>query len=349
MKPLALLLSSLLLLTACSEKPTIEQETEIRRISVAPMAITPRSVVGQIHSLGVLESAGSVIVNVEFSAPVNKIFVDEGQRVKQGQTLVSFDSSKLALKREQIHQNLTQAKSQLKNETANFDRLTILAEQQSVSQQQLDNAAFGFQSAQANVSQLQAQLQLIENDLTNSTVLSPINAVVSEKLIEAGMITAARDPLFKLEADNSMRFVCFVSESVLPYLQVGLRTKVTTVTGVYESSIYSISAKADTQTGNFEVKVLLDNADGRLRPGMTGNIILTTLPAEEQIVIPEQALAAYDDHHVVYRIEDGKAIRQRVDVHLGFNDQLFVNKGLAFGQKIATEHVNLLTDGSEVE
>ncbi|WP_101760536.1 efflux RND transporter periplasmic adaptor subunit [Oceanicoccus sp. KOV_DT_Chl] len=349
LKTLYLTLSTALLVIACSDQAPLDSEAIDRRISVAPITITPRAVVGQIHSLGVLESAGSVTVNVEFSAPVTKILVDEGQRVKKGQALLSFDTSKLALQREQTLQNLAQAQSQLTNETSNFERLTVLAKQQSVSQQQLDNAAYTFQSAQANVSQLQATLKLIEKDLTSSNVISPINAVVSEKLVEVGVVTSPMEPLLKLEADNSMRFVCFVSESVMPYLQVGLRAKVSTVAGTFESSIYSISAKADSQTGNFEIKVLLENDTGRLRPGMTGDIVLTTLPVEEQIVIPEQALAAYNDHHVVYRIEDGKAIRQRVDVRLGFNDQLFVNKGLKFGQMIATEHVNLLTDGSEVE
>lgn len=350
-KPLfpLLVITCLCLLAACSEPPPAEPQAETRRIRVAAMEITPRSVVGEIRSLGVLESAGEVTTNVEFSAPVKKILVDEGQRVRKGQVLLAFDTSKLALQREQTAQNLTQAKAQLDNERANLDRLQVLVKQQSISQQQLDNATLAVDSAKARVSQLSAQLKLIEKDLANSDVISPIDGVISEKLIQPGTVTSAMEPLLKIEADNTMRFVCFVAESVLQYLEVGSRAKVTTVTGSYESSIYSIAAKADPHTGNFEVKVLLQNEDGLLRPGMTGSIVLTTLPIDEQIVIPEQALAAYNGHYVVYRVEDGKAIRQRVDVRLGFNDQLFVSKGLEFGQYIATEHVDLLTHGTEVE
>ena len=343
------ILLTLLLTTGCSQEQSDVVSVEKSRISVQPLLIEPHSVVGHIESLGVLESAEAITVNVEFSAPVKKVFVHEGQRIKKGQPMLSFDTGKLALQREQVHQDMTQEITQLGSDGANLERLKILAEKQSVSRQRLDDATFSYQGAQARVSQLQAKLKLIDKDIANSQVKSPIDAVVGERFVEAGIITSPMQPLFSLEADNSMKFVCYVSESLLPYLEEGSPARVVTVNGVFESAIYSISAKSDPHTGNFEVKILLENELGQLRPGMTGDVKLTTLASEKQIVIPEKALGAYNGQHVVYRIEEGKAIRQRVKVQLGFDDKLFVSKGLEYGQSIATEHVDLLTDGTEVE
>lgn len=320
-----------------------------RRIEIEVMKIEPQTVTGHIKSLGVMESAEAINVNVEFSAPVKRVYVREGQRVKAGDRLLSFDTSKLKLQREQTLQNMAQAESQRENEASNLRRLTVLAEQQSVSQQQLDNAVFSFQGLEARVKQLQAQLSLIDKDLKNSQVLSPLAGVVGERLVEVGESISAMQPLFSLEADNSMKFVCYVSESVLSLIEEGLPATVSTVNGVFESTIYSIAAKADANTGNFEVKVLLDNSLGQFRPGMTADVELTTLAVKDQIILPEQVLTAHNGEHVVYRIEDGRAIRQPVSVRLGFEDQLFITKGLALGQVIASTHVTLLTDGTEVD
>lgn len=348
---LTLFLSASLLLSACGGEPQkIQSDDEPkRRIGVEVMTIEPQTIVGHIKSLGVMESAEAVNINVEFAASVKQVHVREGQRVEAGDKLLSFDTSKLKLKREQTLQNIAQAESQRENEAANLRRLTVLAEQQSVSRQQLDSAVFAFQGLEAKVKQLQAQLSLIDKDLKNSQVISPLSGVVGERLVEVGESTSAMQPLFSLEADNSMKFVCYVSEAVLPLIQEGLPATVTTVNGVFESTIYSISAKADANTGNFEVKVLLDNALGQFRPGMTADVELTTLAVQNQIILPEQVLTAHNGEHVVYRIEDGKAIRQPVSVRLGFEDRLFITKGLSLGQVIAITHVTLLTDGTEVD
>ena len=349
---LSLLFSITLLLSACgSDVPEQGEQADDqqRKIQVEVMTIEPQTVVGHIKSLGVMESAEAVTVNVEFSAPVKRVHVREGQRVKAGDKLLTFDTGKLKLQREQTLQNIAQATSQMENEKANFGRLKVLAEQQSVSQQQLDSAMFAFKGLEANVKQLQAQLQLIDKDLKNSQVMSPLAGVVGERLVEVGESTSAMQPLFTLEADNSMKFVCYVSESVLPLIQEGLPAKVMTVNGDFDSTIYSISAKADANTGNFEVKVLLDNTLGQFRPGMTADVELTTLAVKDQIILPEQVMTAYNGEHVVYRIEEGVAVRQPVSVRLGFEDQLFITQGLALGQVIATTHVSLLTDGTMVD
>lgn len=352
-KPLVFpfLLTLLFLLNACGGEPQPVRSTDEppRRIQVEVMTIEPQTIVGHIKSLGVMESAEAVTINVEFSAPVKRVYVREGQRVQAGDKLLSFDTAKLKLRREQTLQNIAQAKSQRENEASNLRRLTILAEQQSVSQRQLDNAVFSFQGLDAKVKQLQAQLSLIDKDLKNSQVLSPLSGVIGERLVEVGESTSVMQPLFNIEADNSMKFVCYISESVLSLIEEGLPATVSTVNGVFESTIYSIAAKADANTGNFEVKVLLDNSLGQFRPGMTADVELTTKAVNNQIVLPEQVLATYNGEHVVYRIADGVAIRQPVSVRLGFEDQLFITKGLALGQVIASTHVSLLTDGTEVE
>jgi membrane fusion protein (multidrug efflux system) len=340
---------STFLISGCSQEPPAAPQAQASRaIPVATLTINPQTVQGAIRSLGVLESAEAVTVNVDFAAPVKQVHVREGQSVNVGDKLLSFDTSKLSLQREQTLQNIAQAKSQAENQQATLRRMQVLAEQQSVSQQELDQANFSYQGLLAKVKQLEAKLSLIDKDLQKATVISPLDAVVGQRLVEKGEATSAMQPLFTLEASNSMKFVCYVSEAALPLIKEGAKAQVTTVTGQYDTAVYSIGAKADPNTGNFEIKLLLDNDQGQLRPGMTGRAALDTIAVADQIVLPETAVAAFDGEHVVYVVEGSTVRRQPVKVYLGFDDQLFVSQGLQAGQVVANSQVHLLTDGSEV-
>ncbi len=351
--PQRLFISILLatLVEGCSkseEASTTNLETE-KRIAVYAKTLKSETIIGKTKTFGIFESAEEVQINVEFAATIQKILVHEGERVSQGQDLAILSTDKLVLQKEQTKQNIIQANSQLESVASNYQRLQQLAEQQTISKQQLEDAALKVNSAKAVVKQLEAQLKLIDRDINNSVVRSPIAGLISERKVEAGTALSSMQPILTIEADGMLRVSTYISESELPYMRTGNHADIITAVGDFTSTIYSISAKADPSTGNFEVKLVLDNQQGLLRPGMTAKVRLTTIPIEDQIIIPEDALSFYKGRHVVYVIKEGKAERRFVNISLGFEDSLLVKQGLDNGEAIATRHVDLLTDGSLVE
>ncbi|TQV78050.1 efflux RND transporter periplasmic adaptor subunit [Exilibacterium tricleocarpae] len=348
MKYIAVFTSAVTLLACQPESPQHQFDTQ-QSIKVKTATLMPTTVTGKVNVFGVLESAEEVALNVEFSAPVEKVLVDEGQAVIDGQPLLIFDDSKLQLSLQQTQHMLEQALTQQENARLNFSRLQTLLANNTVSQQQFDEARFARDVADAKTRELKASLQLIERDLGNTTLTSPIDAVVGERRVEAGQSVTAYQPLLTLQAVKSVKVSVFVGEHHLPYLRVGNRGWVKTVAGTLESEIYSISATADARTGNFEVKLLLDNTHGRLKPGMTANVTLLSVPIPEQLIIPEAALVAWQGQHVVYVAENDRARRQPVEVMLGFEDHLYVRRGLAAGDQLIVIGARQVTEGSLLE
>ena len=338
-----------LLLAGCSEEKASSEFHGKPHITVRAVQIEPRSFIATIQCFGVLEAANEVNLNVDFSAPVAEVLVDEGQRVHKGQVLLRFDTEKLRLNYKQTKSALAQTKANLENHSLTQARIQALLKKKTVSQQVADDARFDYEAARAKVEEMKSSLQLIKRDLDNSEVLSPIDAVVSGKMIEAGQNATAFQPLLLLEAVESIKVSVYVGEKVVSQLRVGDPARINSVAGSFDSAIYSVGAKSDPQTGNFEIKLLLDNSDRHLKPGMTADVQLTTQPLNERLVIPEGSLVGNEGQYVVYQIIEGKAVRTAVEVNLEYDDQLIVTSGLRGGETLIVAGAEKVSHGAKVE
>ena len=344
-----LLVFAVILLVACDSDPKLNHFEASPVIKVQTQVMQATTLQGEIKVFGVVESAKKIDLNVEFSAPVEKVLVDEGQTVRRQQPLLILDTDKLSLMLQQTQQVLAQARAHKENAALRFKRVETLKNRDSVSQQQYDEAGFALDEATARIRELMAQLHIIERDLENRVVRSPVDAIVDRRHIEVGQSITAYEPLITLQAIESYKVSVFVGEHRLPYLQVGNHGRIDTVAGTFESTIYSISADSDAQTGNYEIKLLLNGESNRLRPGMTAEVRLMSSVIPGQLVVPESALFAWQGQHVVYTVENGRAQRHPVEVAIGFDDRLIIDSGLNVGDEVVIAGANQLTQDSLVE
>ena len=338
-----------ILLTACNPDLQVNHFQASPVIKVQTQVMQATTLQGEMQVFGVVESAKKIDLNVEFSAPVEKVLVDEGQTVRRQQPLLILDTDKLSLTLKQTQQVLAQARTQKENAALRFGRVKQLKNRDTISQQQYDEAGFALDEATARIRELTAQLQIIERDLENRVVRSPVDAIVDRRHIEAGQSITAYQPLITLQAIESYKVSVFVGEHHLPYLQVGNHGRIETVAGTFESKIYSISADSDEQTGNYEIKLLLNGESNRLRPGMTAEVRLMSSVIPGQLVVPESALFAWQGQHVVYTVENGRAQRHPVEVAIGFDDRLIIDSGLNVDDEVVIAGANQLTQDSLVE
>ena len=342
----ALLLSAAL--TGCEPEPPQDTFRTQPAIPVETTTLTPSTLQGELHLHGVLESAEEVVVNVEFPAPVLRVLAEEGHQVASGQPLLELDTGKLALQLRQTEHLLEQAQTNLDGTRLRLARLEALALGGVISDQHLDDARLAHESAVARVKELESRRQLVARDLEHRIVKSPTDAIVGARHVEAGQSIMAYEPLMTLHAVRSMTISVFVGEAHLPYLSVGNAAQITTVVGTTDSTVHSISAAADPRTGNYEIKLLLENPDATLKPGMTGRVALQANTLTGQLLVPESALFSWKGRHAVYLAEGGSAIRRFVNVSINFDAQLIVEDGLVAGEELIIRGADRVTDGSAI-
>ena len=144
-----------------------------------------------------------------------------------------------------------------------------------------DKAKNGFTPEQvvqfeANVQKAEAAVNNAEYQLKNAAVISPLKGYVSAKNIHAGEMVNTSLPAMTVVNTDQMYVVIGVSEADIARFTVDEQVDVTAPAthDKLRGKVARISPKADAGTNTFTVKILLDNAKGLLRSGMTGEVQL---------------------------------------------------------------------------
>jgi membrane fusion protein (multidrug efflux system) len=91
------------------------------------------------------------------------------------------------------------------------------------------------------------------------------------------------------------------------------------------------------------------NADGKLRPGMFARVRLLTSEVKDALMVPEESLFPVGEDKYVYRIVDGRARRQKVDIGLRRDAKVEIVGGLAAGDVVVTAGQPKIRDGAPVK
>lgn len=232
---------------------------------------------------GLLE-ADEVIVSAETPGRVQKLLFEEGASVRQGDTLLKIDPSRLELELESAvaGQQVTQARLRTANlqlekakESERFtraerDRVALLVKSGTATQKQLDQleheyamAALGRRTAQANISAIEAELGKIEADinrirrqLQDCYPVSPIDGTITEKYVEAGELLAAGKPIAKISRLDTLWVKVYLPTADFAEIKIGEKATVDTESGgrLYHGEVVWTSEEAEFTPKNVQTK-----------------------------------------------------------------------------------------------
>ncbi len=291
--------------------------------------------------------------------------------------LKANESGVLPQQVEQVRASLEQAEANYLNAKADYDRYKALYEADAIAKQSFDAMELKYNVAKtqyetaktqlnltqgrvpsnvealkAQVAQAEAAIQLIKTNIANSVINAPVSGVVSAKMIEPGEMASAGYPLATIVNIDQVETVVSVSEEAVSHLEIGEEMDVF-VSAIGEDSeckgtISTISPAAD-QTRLFQVKILLDNDEHRLRPGMFAEVNLKLGQKENVIMIPKDSVLIKKHGNTVFVVKDGKAEEKLVQLGVSQEDKVEITEGLSEGEILVIEGQNLLSDGARVE
>lgn len=306
---------------------------------------------GNLRAFGAVEALEEVDVAAELSGTVLAVHVSEGDSVTAGQLLLELDAEKRRLALTQAQERTEQARTALEEAQLRLERRRNLAERETISREVLDNAQLAVKSASAVYQQSQAALLLARRELADTRITSPTDGLVDVKAAEQGEAVQLGATLIKLQAVSHLRVQTWVSEADILYLRAGSPAQVlpSSMPGrSFDARVEWIGVRADPQTGNFPVKLILDPGADSLRPGMTVTAQLQGLEVPDALLLPEQALVDRDRRRVVFVVENGIARQREPLLAAGLSDALIVLAGVLPGEQVVIHGQQRLLDGSEV-
>ncbi|HUP92813.1 MAG TPA: efflux RND transporter periplasmic adaptor subunit [Solimonas sp.] len=303
---------------------------EVEVVKATPLA---QELVG----VGSLRSDESVTLRSEIVGRVARIGFTEGQQVARGALLFELDDSV-------FRAELDQARANERLTRRNYDRAVELSAQKLVSASDRDAAA-------ANQDVARASLALAEARAAKTRIVAPFSGIVGLRQVSPGDYVAAGQALVNLEAMNPMKIDFRLPESALPVIAVGqgLDIEVDAYPGQrFRGEVYAIDPRVADESRSIALRAHLDNAAGKLRPGLFARVRLQVSQQASALLIPEQAIFPRGEQQFVYVVADGKAALREVRLGQRVPGKAQIVGGLTEGETVVTAGLQKLGPGMPV-
>ena len=262
-------------------------------------AVEKGDVTQSVAANGTLNPVILVNVGTQVSGTVKKLHVDFNDHVERGQVLLELDDTVLSSQVGQDEASLKNAKASMDLALVNEKRTKSLFAQEYVSAQDLDTALQVRKSAQAQVEQVQAQLQKDRANLGYSIIRSPVSGVVVDREVDVGQTVAASfqtPTLFKIAQDLSkMQIDSSFAEADIGAIKVGQPARFNVdafPNRAFHGSVRQLRLNPTTTQNvvTYDVVVEVNNPDQTLLPGMTAYVNIVVAQSKETLLVPNAAL-----------------------------------------------------------
>jgi RND family efflux transporter MFP subunit len=210
------------------------------------------------------------------SGVIAAIAVEQGDRVKKGQLLFRLDSRQAQLAVEQAKTAVASAKVAEQTAELEFNRTKQLYEKGNVAQAAYDQAKARLDGATAAVNQASSAVALAKKVAADSAVHSPIDGVVTAKLKSVGETATMMPPTIILIVQDvsKLELRARLPERALGTLKAGdhVKLNVPALGEQLSVPIERINPSVDARTRTLEIVAVVDNAAGKLRPGMLAEV-----------------------------------------------------------------------------
>ena len=296
-----------------------------------------------LHSVGTVRAEEGITILAEVPGKVESIHFQSGDEVIAGELLLSQDSGN-------EEAQLTSARAQLRLAQSNFDRISSLRSQNTVSESQFETSKQELDSAIANV-------QNLETTLEKKKIRAPFSGKLGIRKVDLGQDLQVGSEIIDLQARDQLKVNFTIPQRWLSMIRPGLDVKVNMIEvkdPTVQGTINAVGAEVDDITRNIEVQATLENSDHFLIPGMAVEVDVAIAQSSEHLVVPSTAVvyAPYGD--TVFVIEENPesgqmmARQQFVKISERRGDFVAISAGLTGGEKVASSGAFKLFHGQPV-
>ncbi|EDM44921.1 multidrug resistance protein, AcrA/AcrE family [unidentified eubacterium SCB49] len=321
----------------------------------APFPVTQvqqKTVTGYTDYPATIEGIVNSDVRAKTSGYIEKVYVDEGQKVRKGQVLFKLETMSLS-------QDAGAAKAQVNVAQVEVDKLIPLVEKNIISAVQLE-------TAKANLAQAKANFSSVSANIGYATIKSPINGYVGAINFREGTLISPSDskPLTTVsEIDQVYAFFSFNEAQYIDHIQRSEgKSKQERIKNSPDLSLilangkeYSEKGRIQTSTGQvnqstgtIQIRAAFDNPNEILTNGNSGKIRFP-IEYKDAIVVPQSATFEQQGNIMIFKLgEDNKLVTAIIKVQGTVENLYVVESGLKENDKIVVSGIGKLRSGMEI-
>jgi RND family efflux transporter MFP subunit len=320
-----------------------ENETEIEEdeevaVPVEVAEVTTGAIASYISATANLVAEDQVKVLAEAEGRVERLLVEEGDRVTKGQVLAVLvqDEAKIAL---------SKVKLKASNASAALERAEGTRDQGLISAEAYDTLKMEFDVASQEVAEAEWRL-------AKTVIRSPFSARVTERFITIGQHLRPGDELFTVADYDPLVARIYLPESDVLELEEGREVRIALAANAelsFTGRIRQIAPVVDTATGTVKVTVEAVKPPTGVRPGAFVSIGIVREQHPTALLLPRESVIRELRAAHVFISEDGTAVKKAVELGLEEGDLVEVISGVAEGDSVVVAGQGALDDGQKIK
>ena len=327
--------------------------------------VVQRDVPVYLELVGQTRGSQDVEIRARVEGFLEQVAFTEGAYVRKGELLYRIDPKPLEATLANVKANLATAQARLDRTNNDVNRLTPLAKQQAVSQQELDDALSAQNAARAQVDAQKAAVDTAQLDLGYARITAPIDGLVGTTQVRAGNLVGRGEStlLTTVSKTDPILFRAGISEA--EYLRIAKRVvasgqKATQAASIellladgtvhaQKGSVDAIERAVDPTTGTLAVQFTFPNPERLVRPGQYGRARFVIENKAGALLVPQRAVAELQNLYSVAVVgADNKATFRNVKVGPRVDGLWVIEDGLKPGEKVVVEGLQKVREGAVV-
>ena len=333
-------LAAAMMLANCGKS---EKSYQVEPLKVTTETVSEGAASVRKHYVGKVEEDSSTPVSFTGMGTVNRVYVQEGQYVRQGQLIAEMDPTQCENTRQAAKATLDQALDAQ-------ERMQALHESQAIPD-------IDWVNVQTKVRQAQSSLDMANKVIKDCRLLAPCSGIVGKKQMENGMTALPSQPVCTILNIAKVKVKVSVPEKeIAAFNPMQNRGKGVTVSAealggkTFRSNHFIRDVQGDVMTHTYDVRFTVLNPGLELLPGMVVNVTTDADDTETLVTVPVRSIQqSADGKQFVWLAKNGKATRQPVEVGQTEGDRIVILTGLTEGDKVIIEGYQKVSEGSQVK
>lgn len=348
-------------LAGCDVAPQEQEAPALPQVSV--LTLTGRELVISEDLPARVAALRSADIRAQISGIVQRRLFEQGAEISAGTVLFQINPAPFKADVDSAAAALQRAEAVLARARIQIDRLKPLLRTDAISRQTYDDAVSQRDQAAADVAQARATLARHQLNLQFASVEAPIAGRIDQALVSEGALVSPTDatPMARIQQIDQVYVDVRQPASVLeslrqqagstataPELAVEILGSNGTPLGMQGRILFS-GIEVDAGTGDVLLRVLVDNPERRLLPGLYVQARIPRARYANALTVPQQAVVRTSGQTSVW-VVDGQGQAQLVPVNTAelVNNQYRIASGLSAGQQVVIEGIDRLTPGVQV-
>lgn len=351
---LPIALGILLLFSSCGDDKSAQQAQGAPQAPTLPVvAIPTKTVTAYTTYPASIEGIVNSQVQAKISGYITDVLVDEGQKVKRGQTLFLLETQTLS-------QDAAAASANVNAAQVEVDKLKPLVEKNIISNVQLETAKAKLQQAKSGYNSIAANIDY-------GNIKSPVDGYVGSINLRKGALVSPSSQIPMTTVADISKVYAYFSMNEKEYLDFIQNAEGKTIEekikkmpkvqlllangSLYEEegTIETINSQVNANTGSISFRAIFDNPSRILTNGNSGKIKIPKV-FTDALVVPQESTFEQQGSVYVYKVgQDSTATSTKITIAAEVENLYVVDAGLEKGDKIVAKGANKLRGDTKIK